>query len=612
MNYNNKIWRRLLLLAFVVLTGCSDNKLSEVPVEPNTPKSGYEKDGLLIKPLSTIDGNNAVLEAAIINNPYQEPLEFLWEANHSNPAFSEIENPQNAVTSVVIPDTPGAYFYDLLVVSAEDSARFQTLVTRGEDQLMAFDIDSHSSPWMEDAVIYEVTPYTFVANGTFRDITSKLAEIKELGANTLWLQPVYKVSYEGQGYNVIDYFSLNPALGTEADLQQLVSTAKNLNMRVLFDIPLSQTSIEHPYAKDVLAKGEDSRYFDYYQHEKLGNPYSSLIYEDASGFLHYFWEHLVILNYQNEEVQRWMLEACKYWVERFDIDGYRFDAIWGVNARMPSFGRRLRSELKAIKPDLLLLAEDKGADPQVYDQGFDAAYDWTSDQTWVSQWMWEYEYDENESRTIFNHPDVTRRGDLLRNALFQNEQPQFRLLRFLENNDLPRFISGHGAERTKMAAALVFALPGIPMLYNGQEIGFRGHPYTSDAILNRNSTIRAQDNSNLFPYYENLIELHLGYPALSGDNAMEEVPVSPQEALVAFRRYKENQNFIILINMDSEAATATLGLHEVLEGLRFEGKVELKDVLTDATFYPGEDASKVKIMMEGYSTRYLLLGPANE
>ena len=607
MEYYKKLLYGLLVISIVSVSGCGDDDMSEVIVDPDGSENPYYSDGLLLKPFASVSGETATLNANIINNPYDTTLRYLWEPDDLNPASSTIESSNELVATVNIPDLPGTYYYNLLVVAEEDSARFQTLVIREDDGLNAFDIDNDSPPWMEKAVIYEITPYNFVADGTYPAISSKLPEIKELGANTIWLQPVYKVSYEGQGYNVTDYFSLNPALGTEAELQQLIAEAKSLNMRVLFDIPLSQTSIDHPYAKDILAKGENSEYYDYYQHEKMNNPYSALVTEDASGFLHYFWEDLVILNYQNEEVQRWMLEACKYWVEKFDIDGYRFDAVWGVNARMPSFGKKLRTELKSIKPDILLLAEDKGSDQQVYSLGYDAAYDWTSDMSWVSQWSWEYEYDEQEAKTIFNHPQVEMRGPLLRQALFQNSNTQFRLLRFLENNDLSRFISDHGLERTKMAAALMFSIPGMPMLYNGQEIGFREHPYSTYGVFSRNSTIQASDNVGLFPYYEKLIDLHLQYPALSGDNPMEEVSVSPPGAIVAFRRWENAQNFIIILNMDNNAANATIQPTGAMQNLLVENATELKDILTNETFNAGEDVSQIQIPMEGYSIRWLLL-----
>lgn len=601
-----------LITAIFCFSSCSDDPGKDIHTEtPKSPsESPYQKEGLIVKPFATLNGDHATLHAAIINNPYQTPLEFLWQSDTVNGALSEIRNKNDSVANVEIPDLSGDYYYNLLVVGEQDSTWFQTLVTRGDKELHAFDINTDSPPWMGNAIIYEITPYNFVADGTYTAITDKLDQIRELGANTIWLQPVYKSFSEGQGYDVIDYFSLNPAFGTENELKQLIGEAKKLNMRVLFDIPLSQTSIQHPYAKNIFARGEKSQYYDFYQHENEGYPYSSFLSKDESGFMHYFWEDLVVLNYQSEEVQRWMIEACKYWISKFDIDGYRFDAIWGVNARMPSFAKRLRIELKSIKPDVLLLAEDKGSDPEVYELGFDAAYDWTTNKSWVSQWSWEYEQDENEneSKTIFNHPDIAKRGDLLRQALFQNEANQFRLLRFMENNDLPRFLSVHGLKRTKMVGGLLFSIPGIPMLYNGQEIGFRVHPYSTNAVFNRDSNIQTSDKEGLFLYYQKLINLRRQYPALNGSTPMEEFPVSPEGAMVSFRRWKDNENFIIVINMDKDPTTATITLNgALLQESPIENDWLIKDILSNDTYHKERNASQLKIPMEGYSVRWLLL-----
>ena len=158
-----------------------------------------------------------------------------------------------------------------------------------------------------------------------------------------------------------------------------------------------------------------------------------------------------------------MIDACKYWVRKFDIDGYRFDAVWAVNARAPLFGKRLQFELKSIKPDLFLLAEDKASSGIVYKQGFDAAYDWTKDTNWVSQWSWQYEYDKLNRETIFNHPSISGRKKLLQKALFSDGDSIGLRFRYLENNDLHRFIANHPLNVTKMAATLLFSLPGVPM-----------------------------------------------------------------------------------------------------------------------------------------------------
>lgn len=597
--------------SFEVMLRDTENKIwVEVPGNPIIASDtlrytlGYQP-APVIQPSVTISGDKAVLKATIIENPYDLPLQYLWVPDSLNPVSCQINDKEQAIANVDVPDAYGIYNFNLLIIAGKDSTWFQTFVERDESGIHPFDIEVAYPTWMKNAIIYQITPYNFVANGTYADIMAKLPELKSLGINTIWLQPVFKSSYRGQGYDVVDYLALNPAFGTEMALQQLITEAKALDMRVLFDLVLNHTSIQHPYAKDVIEKGENSHYYNFYQHTSEGKPYSSFLNTDKNGFMFYFWEDLVNLNYQNEEVQRWILEVCKHWVNKFDIDGYRFDAIWGVNSRMPSFARRLRMELKSIKPDILLLAEDKGSDPEVFELGFDAAYDWTADTNWVSQWTWEYEYDENMSKTIFNYPDANKRGNMMRNALFNNGGNVYKQLRYMENNDLPRFIKTHELKRTKMTAALLFSLPGIPMLYNGQEAGFEGHPYSTNAVFNRNWTIQTADRNGLFPYYQKLIKLRKQYPALS-DTAMEEVFVNPDGAIVAFHRWKADENFIVVMNMDEASANADIDLSDIFPK---ESPIEhywFRDVLTDKT-YPVKKGAPLRIPMDGYSVRWLLL-----
>lgn len=248
-----------------------------------------------------------------------------------------------------------------------------------------------------------------------------------------------------------------------------------------------------------------------------------------------------------------------------------------------------------------MLAEDK-PNKQVYAAGFDAAYDWTADTNWVSQWSWQQDYDSNT--TIFNFIDVDKRGDMLRGALFYNKNPTDPVLRFIENNDLPRFIKTHQLKQTKMAAALLFAVAGIPMIYNGQETGFRAHPYSNNPIFVADKSIQSLDSNNLFSYYQNLIHLRLQYAALRG-TVMKEVQVSPRNTMVAFHRWKNNEHFIIIINLDSAAAEAAVDLHETFEKYSPQ-KYLLKDVLSNDLFKINKKSRNAKILMEGYSTRWLL------
>ena len=248
----------------------------------------------------------------------------------------------------------------------------------------------------------------------------------------------------------------------------------------------------HPYAQDVIANNTSSHYYNFYQHTNDNALYSSLYEKDSLGFYHYFWNNLINLNYDNIEVQQWIIEACKYWLKKFDLDGYRFDAMWALNARNDSFGTQLKTELKSIKPDILLLAEDKGERKKAYAEGYDAAYDWRTDTNWISHWSWQYDYDPKTSLTIFNYPDENKRAQKLRSALFTGDTTHFRL-RFMENNDLPRFINDHGLAKTKMVAAFMFALPGIPLIYDGQEVGCTNRMYSSKPIFEADQSIQSLD-----------------------------------------------------------------------------------------------------------------------
>ena len=556
----------------------------------------------IVKPFAIIDGTSATLQAEVIENPYQLPLNFIWQADSLNPTLTPITQQEGAKAQIEVPDISGKYYYDLLVIAEKDTSRFRTMVSREGEVLKAFDMDSEYPQWMDDAVVYQITPYNVVADGTYPDMAAKLPELASLGINTIWLQPLFKSSYRGQGYDVVDYLSLNPVFGTEEELQNLITQAKELGMRVLFDLVLNHTSIKHPYAEDAVALGTKSHYYDYYQRKNDGKPYSSFYNEDENGFIFYFWDDLVNLNYDNEEVQRWMLEVCKHWVKKFGIDGYRFDAIWGVNARMPSFAGRLRTELKSIDPEVLMLAEDKGADPNVFTLGFDAAYDWTADTSWVSQWSWEYEYDLKESHTIFNHPKVNERGEMLSKALSDHGDNAHRQLRFLENNDLPRFAKAHGLNRTKMAAALMFSLPGIPMLYNGQEIGFLGHPYGTKEVFYRDSTIQSLDDNGLFTYYQKLINLHKEHPALRSPH-MRNLPVN-DGSMTAFHRWVDGEDFIVIINMADAPVEANIDVTQI-PIFSSSKKLRLEDVLNDQRFKRRASASPMEIPMEGYATRWL-------
>lgn len=305
-----------------------------------------------------------------------------------------------------------------------------------------------------------------------------------------------------------------------------------------------------------------------------------------------------------------MIEAGKHWVEKFDIDGYRIDAVWGVNARRPEFMKEWRLALKRIKPDLLLLGEDKATWDSSFDERFDAAYDWAGSEGWVSQWTWQVSYSETANRTIFNWVQENQRAAALRNALTNGGagyHPRAKILRFMENNDTFRFRATHDDLRTRMVAALMFSIDGIPMLYNGQEIGASTHPYSTYQVFSAGTPIVNQDQHNLFAYYRHLARLRIRFPSLTSRNVEALVSI-PSTSSYGYRRWEGAENVFVLVNMGAAATTGRLYIPVEKLGLDSSKLYYFTDLVTNEA-YPSTvvHMNQFNFPIGGYSTKMFLL-----
>jgi cyclomaltodextrinase / maltogenic alpha-amylase / neopullulanase len=553
-----------------------------------------------------------VLHATILENPDSSGVSFSWTPDGGNPAPTTLGSPFDSVTSVSIPPVPsfGEYIFTVKVATNRgDTVRARACVIVDSGATRPFDIRTDHARWIDSAVIYGITPSIFVFEGQFAHITAKIPELVQLGVNTIWLQPVYSTYRKGQGYDVTDYFAVRPDLGSESDLRALIAGAHDNGIRVLFDFVPNHTSIFHPYAQHSVTYGANSHYYSFYQRTFDAAPYSQH-YKNYQGFVNYFWDELPNLDYGNPEVRRMIIEAGKYWIEKFGIDGYRVDVAWGPGARDPEFFREWRLALKRIRPDAFLLAEDKATWPSVFNERFDAAYDWAPEQSWVSHWVWQTSYSTTGNPTIFNNNNQAQRSALLRAAMTNSGTgyaANAKIVHFMENNDTFRFLATHDLARTKMAAAMMFSIPGLPLLFNGQEIGASTHPYSAPSIFSANRSIRAQDSYGLFSFYRQMAIMRKRFPALISNNYAE-MPVTPGAAVFAYRRWEGRQNVFAIVNMGNADATVAVTLPVASLGLDSLRTYYLSDQVSGQVLSVSTaELSPLSVSVPGYTTRVYLL-----
>lgn len=372
-------------------------------------------------------------------------------------------------------------------------------------------------------------------------VRKRLPEIKKLGANIIWLQPITRPFEEdGHGYDVIDYENVWSELGSEKDLKDLVAAAHKLNMGVMLDVVMNHSSFKHPFVEDILKKGVKSPYYEYFQHAPVTEiPYAHHFQKRKLGkyeFIHYFWPHLLNFNYDHAPLREYLFGTLESWVKKYDIDGYRFDASWGPSTRWKPFYKTISTRLRKIKPHIILMAEDMIGYPKSYEgsghphlknSGFDWAYDWDNRETdYLSKWAFQLDGDSFES-TVFNIEDPEEAADAFLHALKSSQETSMLPVRYLENNDTPGSLRYHTIDQIKWAAQLIFLLPGVPLIFYGQETG-NDHEMFELPSFNPATSLRTR-NPKLWDFYQTLATTRTAYPILASGLMSGLKKVSPTQ-----------------------------------------------------------------------------------
>ena len=409
--------------------------------------------------------------------------------------------------------------------------------------------------WWKGKVAYQIYPKSFKDSngdgvGDLKGITEKLDYLQDLGIDILWLSPVYKSPFIDQGYDISDYYAIDPLFGTMEDMEELIAEGKKRGISIIMDLVVNHCSSHHEWFQKALADpdGPYADYFYFIESDKEPNNWESYfggsVWEPVPGtnkyYLHSFHKDQPDLNWQNPVLREEIYKMINWWLDK-GIAGFRIDAI--INIKKDLEWRSLPSErdnglvpvpeslvnAQPIEPFLQELKERTFAKYNAFTVGevfnetdeelhffigkdgvFSSIFDFK--QTMLGQ----------EGKGWFDHSLPT--ADELKESIFQAHERADSigvLSTIIENHDEPRGVSHYIAEgpvndTSKKALGTIQILrKGIPFIYQGQEIGMENQVFESVEDFDDIATI-------------------------NGYQVAKEAGLSEEEALVAIAKYSRD------------------------------------------------------------------------
>lgn len=378
--------------------------------------------------------------------------------------------------------------------------------------------------WSKNATIYEVNIRQFTEAGTFNSFAEHLPRLKEMGVDILWLMPIHPIGELnrkgtlGSYYSVKDFKKVNPEFGTFDDFKSLVNKTHELGMYIIIDWVANHAAWDNNLVETNP---------EFFTKDSLNNFVPPV--PD--------WSDVIDFDYDNKELWDYMIGALKFWVEEYNIDGYRCD----VAGMVPTeFWNKARKELDVVKP-VFMLAEWES--PEIHEYAFDMTYAWDLhhlmndiakgeksalhlDDYWKQE---KKEYPENAYRMVFtsNHDENSWNGTVFERM-------------------------GDAAEAMLILSCTI---EGMPLVYSGQEAGMnkRLDFFEKDLI--------EWKEHKFYDLYKKLFELKKTNKALWNGNfggEIKKIKNGNDENIYSFTREKDGDKIFVIINLSSETQTAKI------------------------------------------------------
>lgn len=425
--------------------------------------------------------------------------------------------------------------------------------------------------WAKNKILYQIFPSRFATDravsdrvwyqapigagadlgGNLRGIIDRLPYIRDLGADIVYMTPVF-ASKSSHKYDTMDYYSIDPAFGTTQDLKELVDRAHAMGMRVILDAVFNHTSPEFFAFADLKKHRENSRYRNWYYVED----FPIRVFPKPNYKCFGYFGGMPKLNLLDPECGQYFTDVALYWLEKAGIDGWRLDVGDEVSHQ---FWRSFRRQIKARFPEALIVGE-------IWHQ----APDFLEGDQWDS---------------VMNYPfhraveDFAATGDISASAFLDrlgqirgnthtNVQPL--LWNLIGSHDTPRILHrcGENKARQKLCAALLLLSPGMAMLYYGDEVAMTGG---ADPDCRRGMLWEEdRQDKDMLAWYKQLIRLRKSVPAITEGASLAET-TRDEEGLIVIRRTHPQGNVTLVFHSSEKP----LALPE------FEGR---QDLITDTPF----------------------------
>ncbi|WP_026302682.1 alpha-amylase family glycosyl hydrolase [Psychroflexus tropicus] len=442
----------------------------------------------------------------------------------------------------------------------------QNKIEKNKDETSQASYQPISNTVLESSVIYEANIRQYSPEGTFSAFTKDIPQLKELGVKVIWLMPVYPISmknrkatpdlsiediedpaekekYLGSYYAISDYTAINPEFGSMEDFDKLIKTAHENGMYVILDWVANHTGWDHEWIE---------KHPEYYHKDKEGNVTDPINPDTGESW---GWTDVAHLNYENDSLWMAMKEEMLYWVKEKNIDGFRCDVAGNVTTE---FWNYVVPELQKEKP-LFMLAESE--DKDLFYEAFDMGYNWEGHH--IMNEMAQGEKNVKAWDAYMAKIDTTYQDDDY-------------LMNFITNHDENSW-NGTVNERMGDAAetmlAFTYALPGMPLIYSGQEYGMdkRLKFFENDSI--------PKEKGEMWKLHSTLGALKNNNKALNGAKkaaSYQRLETSNDENIIAFERNKGDSQLFYIANFSSSPQSFSLPLTGQFEDVLAEDTIEFK------------------------------------